>query len=46
MLPNKFQFIWPSGCRGEDFKKSSNQKQELPVVAMFESESGPNEQTL
>jgi hypothetical protein len=46
MLPNKFQFIWPSGFRGEDLKKSSNQKQELPVVAMFDSESGPNEQTL
>ena len=36
MLPTKFQFIWPSGFRGEDFKKkSSNQKQELPVMAMF-----------
>ena len=19
MLPTKFRFIWPSGCRGEDF---------------------------
>jgi hypothetical protein len=27
-------FIWPSGFR-EDLKKSANQKQELPVVAMF-----------
>jgi hypothetical protein len=35
MLPTKFQFIWPSGFRGEDFSKSANQKQELPVVAMF-----------
>jgi hypothetical protein len=36
MLPTKFQFIWPSGFRGEDLKKkSSNQKQELPVMAMF-----------
>ena len=35
-LPTKFQFIWPSGFRGEDFfLKSTNQKQELPVVAMF-----------
>ena len=34
MLPTKFQFIWPSGFR-EDFKKSVNQKQELPVAAMF-----------
>jgi hypothetical protein len=34
MLPTKFRFIWPSGFR-EDFKKSANQKQELPVAAMF-----------
>ena len=46
MLPTKFRFIWQNGFRGEDLKKSSNQKQELPVVAMFDSESGPNEQTL
>jgi hypothetical protein len=32
MLPTKF---WSSGFRGEDFKKSANQKQELPVAAMF-----------
>jgi hypothetical protein len=35
MLPTKFHFIWPSGFRGEDKKKSANQKQELPVAAMF-----------
>jgi hypothetical protein len=35
MLPTKFRFIWPSSFRGEDFKKSANQKEELPVVAMF-----------
>jgi hypothetical protein len=34
MLPTMFQFIWQSGFR-EDFFKSSNQNQELPVVAMF-----------
>jgi hypothetical protein len=34
MLPTKFWFIWSSGFR-EDFKKSANQKQELPVTAMF-----------
>jgi hypothetical protein len=39
MLPTKFRFIWPSGFRGEDFKKSANQKQELPVVAMFVNRS-------
>jgi hypothetical protein len=46
MLPNKFPFIWPSGFKGEDFKKSANQKQELPVVAMFVNGSGRNEQSL
>ena len=39
----KFRFIWPSGFRGEDFFKSANQKQELPVVAMFVNGSGRNE---
>jgi hypothetical protein len=34
MFPTKFQFIWLSGFRGENFK-SANQKQELPVAAMF-----------
>jgi hypothetical protein len=35
-----------SGFRGEDFFKSSNQKQELPVAAMFDNGSGQNEQSL
>ena len=34
MLATKFQFTWPSGFR-EDFKKSANQKQELPMVAIL-----------
>jgi hypothetical protein len=46
MLPTKFRFIWPSGFRGEDLFKSANQKQELPVVAMFANGSGQNEQYL
>jgi hypothetical protein len=46
MLPTKFLFIWLSGCRGEDFKKSANQKQELPVAAMLGNGSGRNEQSL
>jgi hypothetical protein len=46
MLPTKFRFIWSSGFRGEDLKKSSNHKQELPVVAMFVDESGQNVQSL
>jgi hypothetical protein len=43
MLPTKFRFIWPSGFRGENFKKSAHQKQELP---MFVDGSGQNEQFL
>jgi hypothetical protein len=43
MLPTKFRFIWPSDFRGEDFKKSANQKQESPVAAMFVNGSGRNE---
>jgi hypothetical protein len=35
MLPTKIRFIWPNAFRGEESKKSANQKQELPVVAMF-----------
>ena len=46
MLPTKFSFIWPSGFRGEDFFKSANQKQELPVAAMFVNGSGQNYQSL
>jgi len=44
MLPTKFRFIWPSGYRREEFLKSANQKQESPVVAMFVSGSGRNQQ--
>jgi hypothetical protein len=32
MLPTKFQFIWPSGFRGEDFKLEAPGFQE-PVIA-------------
>jgi hypothetical protein len=46
MLPMKFQFIWPGGFRGEDLKKSSNQKLELLVVAMFVNGSGQNKHSL
>jgi hypothetical protein len=46
MLPTNFRFIWPSSFRGEDFLKSANQKQELPMVAMFVNGSGQNEQSL
>ena len=47
MLPTKFRFIWPSGFRGDDFfQKSTNQKQELSVAAMFDNESELNEHSL
>jgi hypothetical protein len=46
MLPTKFQFIWPSSFRGEDFFKSAHQKQELPVAVMFVNGSGQNVQSL
>ena len=45
MLPTKFPIIWPSGFKGEDLKKSTNQKQELPVVAMFVNGSEPHKQS-
>jgi hypothetical protein len=45
MLPTKFQFIGPSGFRGKDFLEI-NQKQELPVVAMFVNGSKQNYQSL
>ena len=46
MLPTKFRFIWPSSFKGEDFLISANQKQVLPVAAMFVNGSGRNEQSL
>ena len=46
MLPTKFRFIWPSGFRGEDFLKSTTQKQELPVAAMLVNGSKRNEQSI
>jgi hypothetical protein len=46
MHPTKFRYIWQNGFRGEESKKSANQKQESPVVAMFVTGSGRNEQSL
>jgi hypothetical protein len=46
MLPTNFRFIWSSGFRGEDFKKSANQKQKLPVAAMFVNGSVQNYQSI
>jgi hypothetical protein len=46
MLPNKFRYIWPNGLRGEESKKSANQKQESPVVAVFVNGSEQTDQSL
>ena len=46
MLPNTFRSIWPSCFRVEDFQKSTNQKQELPVATMFVNGQGQNEKSL
>ena len=35
MLPTKFQFIWESGFRGEDFKNRPIRHKRLPVAVMF-----------
>ena len=44
MHPTKFRFIGQRAFRGENFKKSTNQKKELPVAVMFVNELGRNEQ--
>ena len=46
MLPTKFRFIWVSSFREEDFQKSTNLNQELPVAAIFANRLGLNEQSL
>jgi hypothetical protein len=43
LIPTKFQFNWLSSFREENFEKSINQIQELPVAAMFVNESGRKE---
>jgi hypothetical protein len=46
MLLTTLWSIWPNCFRVEDLNKSANQKQELPVTAMFVNGSGQNEQSL
>ena len=46
MLPVKYQLIWSSSFRGEDFSISANQKQESPMAAILDDGSGRNEETL
>jgi hypothetical protein len=46
MLTAKFGSICPSSFRGEDFLTLANQKQELPLAAIFDGGMGRNEETL
>jgi hypothetical protein len=46
MFPTKFRFIWLRSFREKDFHKSTNQKQALPMAAMFVYGSKRNEQSL
>ena len=48
MFTVKYCFIWQNGfrLRVEDFLKLTNQKQELPMTAMFGNRSEQNEQYL
>ena len=46
MFPIKVWFIWPNSLRGEELKKSANQKQETPVAVMFVNRSGRNEKSI
>ena len=43
---SSFSSFGKCSFRGEDFQKQTNQKQELPVVAMFVNGSGQNERSL
>jgi hypothetical protein len=37
MLPTKFQFIWPSGYREEDFLEINQSETRTAVAAMFDN---------
>jgi hypothetical protein len=45
MFHTKFRFIWPISFRGEQLKNMTNQKQKLPVAAMYVNGSGRNVQS-
>jgi hypothetical protein len=45
-IPTKFQFIWLSGFRGEDFLEINQSETRLSMVAMFVNGSRQNEQFL
>jgi hypothetical protein len=46
MLRTKCRLIWPSDFRWEDILEITNQKQELPVAAIFANVLAQNVKTL
>jgi hypothetical protein len=46
MIPTKFQFIWLSGFRGEDFLEINQSETRIICGAMFANGSERNEQSL
>ena len=46
MIPTKYQFIWLSGFRGEDFLEINQSETRIICGAMFANGSGRNEQSL
>jgi hypothetical protein len=41
-LPTNMHFIWPRGCRGEDFFEIDQSETGIGCGAMFTSRSGQN----
>jgi hypothetical protein len=46
MIPAKFQFIWPSGYREEDFLEINQSETRISVAAMLDNGSARNKQSL
>jgi hypothetical protein len=46
MLPTKFQFIWPSGYRGEYSLEINQSETGIACGAMFVDGSGRDEQSI
>jgi hypothetical protein len=46
MVPTKFQFIWPSGYRGEDSLEINQSDTRIACGAMFVYGTGRDEQSL
>jgi hypothetical protein len=46
MISTKFQFIWESGFRGEDFFEINQSERRMDCGGIFVNGSGRNEQSL